>query len=61
MVSAHTMRAVGFWHLVVSALVASLAASGWAAEPIKVGLVAALSGQSAKSGEGINRAKPGSR
>jgi branched-chain amino acid transport system substrate-binding protein len=30
-------------------------ASAWAAAPIKVGLVAALSGQSAKSGEGITR------
>jgi branched-chain amino acid transport system substrate-binding protein len=29
--------------------------SAWAAEPVKVGLVAALSGASAKSGEGITR------
>jgi branched-chain amino acid transport system substrate-binding protein len=29
--------------------------SAWAAEPVKIGLVAALSGQSAKSGEGITR------
>jgi branched-chain amino acid transport system substrate-binding protein len=32
-----------------------LSTAVWAAEPIKVGLVAALSGQSAKSGEGITR------
>ena len=55
MVSAHGTRAVGFWCLVVSSILGSLAASAWAAEPIKVGLVAALSGQSAKSGEGITR------
>ena len=55
MVSAHATRTVGFWCLVVSSILGSLAASAWAAEPIKVGLVAALSGQSAKSGEGITR------
>lgn len=55
MLSVHAMRAVGFWCLVVSTIVGSLAASVWAVEPVKVGLVAALSGQSAKSGEGITR------
>ena len=55
MVSAHATRTVGFWCVVVSSILGSLAASAWAAEPIKVGLVAALSGQSAKSGEGITR------
>jgi branched-chain amino acid transport system substrate-binding protein len=32
-----------------------LASNAWAVEPIKVGLVAALSGQSAKSGEALTR------
>ena len=41
----------GLVGLVISALVVSVRA----AEPVKVGLVAALSGQSAKSGEGITR------
>jgi len=46
------------WGLVVSVMVMVLSTSVRsvpAAEPIKVGLVAALSGQSAKSGEGITR------
>jgi branched-chain amino acid transport system substrate-binding protein len=46
------------WGLVVSVMVMVLITSVRsvpAAEPIKVGLVAALSGQSAKSGEGITR------
>jgi branched-chain amino acid transport system substrate-binding protein len=55
MVRARAMRTVSFWCLVASALLGSLTASVWPAEPIKVGLVAALSGQSAKSGEGITR------
>ena len=55
MSSARAMRTIGFWCLVASTLLVSLAASVRAAEPIKVGLVAALSGQSAKSGEGITR------
>ena len=55
MSSARAMRTVGFWCLVVSTFVGSLVTSVQAAEPIKVGLVAALSGQSAKSGEGITR------
>jgi branched-chain amino acid transport system substrate-binding protein len=53
--SARVMWTVAFWCLVASALLGALAASVRAAEPIKVGLVAALSGQSAKSGEGITR------
>ena len=55
MVRARAVRTVSFWCLVASALLGSLTASVRAAEPIKVGLVAALSGQSAKSGEGITR------
>jgi ABC-type branched-subunit amino acid transport system substrate-binding protein len=55
MVSARGMWTVAFWCLVVSGLLGTPAASVRAAEPIKVGLVAALSGQSAKSGEGITR------
>jgi branched-chain amino acid transport system substrate-binding protein len=55
MVRIRAMRTVSFWCLVASALLGSLTASVRAAEPIKVGLVAALSGQSAKSGEGITR------
>ena len=55
MSSARAMRTIGFWCLVASTFVGSLVTSVQAAEPIKVGLVAALSGQSAKSGEGITR------
>jgi branched-chain amino acid transport system substrate-binding protein len=55
MVRARATQTIGLWCLVTSALLGILAASVWAAEPIKVGLVAALSGQSAKSGEGITR------
>jgi branched-chain amino acid transport system substrate-binding protein len=55
MVSQRAIRTIGFWYLVVAVLLGALAASVQAAEPIKVGLVAALSGQSAKSGEGITR------
>jgi branched-chain amino acid transport system substrate-binding protein len=55
MVSARAVRTISFWCLVTSALLGPLAASAQAAEPIKVGLVAALSGQPAKSGEGIAR------
>jgi branched-chain amino acid transport system substrate-binding protein len=55
MVSARAVRAIGFGCLAASVLLGTLPASVWAAEPIKVGLVAALSGQSAKSGEGITR------
>lgn len=55
MVSARAVRTIGFWCLAASVLLGTLPASVWAAEPIKVGLVAALSGQSAKSGEGITR------
>jgi branched-chain amino acid transport system substrate-binding protein len=55
MVRARAMRTVSFWCVVASVLLGSLTASVWAAEPIKVELVAALSGQSAKSGEGITR------
>jgi branched-chain amino acid transport system substrate-binding protein len=54
-VRARAVRTVSFWCLVASALLGALTASVRAAEPIKVGLVAALSGQSAKSGEGITR------
>ena len=55
MSSARAMRTIGFWCLMVTTFVGALVASARAAEPIKVGLVAALSGQSAKSGEGITR------
>jgi branched-chain amino acid transport system substrate-binding protein len=55
MVSARAVRTISFWCLVTYALLGPLAASAHAAEPIKVGLVAALSGQSAKSVEGIGR------
>src|SRR5919201_6111746 len=55
MVSARAVKPMGFWCMIASILLGVLAASVWAAEPIKVGLVAALSGQSAKSGEGITR------
>jgi branched-chain amino acid transport system substrate-binding protein len=55
MVRARAVRTFSFWCLVASALLGALTASVRAAEPIKVGLVAALSGQSAKSGEGITR------
>lgn len=55
MVRARAVRTFSFWCLVASTLLGSLTASVRAAEPIKVGLVAALSGQSAKSGEGITR------
>jgi len=55
MVRARAVRTFSFWCLVASALFGALTASVRAAEPIKVGLVAALSGQSAKSGEGITR------
>jgi branched-chain amino acid transport system substrate-binding protein len=53
--SARAIRTIGLRCLVASALLGTLVASAWAAEPIKVGLVAASSGQSAKSGEGITR------
>jgi branched-chain amino acid transport system substrate-binding protein len=55
MVSARVTWTVAFWCLAASVLLGALAVSVRAAEPIKVGLVAALSGQSAKSGEGITR------
>jgi branched-chain amino acid transport system substrate-binding protein len=55
MVRARATQTIGLWSLVTSALLGVPAASVWAAEPIKMGLVAALSGQSAKSGEGITR------
>jgi branched-chain amino acid transport system substrate-binding protein len=45
------IRVWGLVALIISALIVSVGA----AEPVKVGLVAALSGQSAKSGEGITR------
>src|SRR5438132_1626455 len=45
----------GTWILVLGVMLGALAATAMAAEPLKVGLVAALSGQSAKSGEGITR------
>jgi branched-chain amino acid transport system substrate-binding protein len=43
------------WGLALGVLLSVLATTAMAAEPIKVGMVAALSGQSAKSGEGITR------
>jgi branched-chain amino acid transport system substrate-binding protein len=43
------------WASITAVIVMVLTPSVQAAEPIKVGLVAALSGQSAKSGEGITR------
>jgi branched-chain amino acid transport system substrate-binding protein len=52
---ARAVRTIGLWCLVAGALLWASAVSVRAAEPIKVGLVAALSGQSAKSGEGITR------
>src|SRR5258708_36300098 len=46
----------GIASLAAAALLAGpLAAPAGAADPIKIGLVAALSGQAAKSGEGITR------
>jgi branched-chain amino acid transport system substrate-binding protein len=45
----------GAWVLVLGVILGALSTAAMAAEPIKVGLVAALSGQSAKSGEGITR------
>jgi branched-chain amino acid transport system substrate-binding protein len=48
-------RVISVRGLVVLVIVMSIITSVQAAEPIKVGLVAALSGQSAKSGEGITR------
>lgn len=49
-------RKIRRWLIALCApLMVSLAASLQAAEPLKVGLVAALSGQSAKSGEAITR------
>ena len=45
-----TMKAIA-----VSALAVALSTAVQAAEPVKIGLVAALSGQSAKSGEAITR------
>src|SRR2546429_1191944 len=43
------------WVLVCGVILSVRSTAVRAAEPIKVGLVAALSGQSAKSGEGITR------
>jgi branched-chain amino acid transport system substrate-binding protein len=45
----------GAWVLALGVILGALATTAMAAEPIKVGMVAALSGQSAKSGEGITR------
>ena len=45
----------GAWILALGMLLGALSTTAMAAEPLKVGLVAALSGQSAKSGEGITR------
>jgi branched-chain amino acid transport system substrate-binding protein len=48
-------RVLSMWAIITAVIVMVLIPSVQAAEPIKVGLVAALSGQSAKSGEGITR------
>src|SRR5919202_1695896 len=45
----------GAWVLALAVILGALSTTAMAAEPIKVGLVATLSGQSAKSGEGITR------
>jgi branched-chain amino acid transport system substrate-binding protein len=54
---ARRRRKAGLWRLaiVVLAVAAATPPAARAAEPVKVALVAALSGQSAKSGEGITR------
>jgi branched-chain amino acid transport system substrate-binding protein len=48
-----TLRRVG--HVLLGMAGLLLATSAWAAEPIKIGLVAALSGPSAQSGEAITQ------
>src|SRR5437588_3003376 len=45
----------GAWVFALGVILGALSTTAMAAEPLKVGLVAALSGQSAKSGEGITR------
>lgn len=55
MMQQQTGKVLSVWGLMVSATVILLTTSVRAAEPLKVGLVAALSGQFAKAGEGITR------
>jgi len=45
----------GAWVLALGVILGARSTTAMAAEPIKVGMVAALSGQSAKAGEGITR------
>src|SRR5689334_14029311 len=51
------MRHLNKWlgGVAMVAMAVSFAAPAGAADPVKIGLVAALSGQAAKSGEGITR------